>query len=94
MGRRAIDHGESHDSRRRAAGRKTFGLSRRDQDRPDIDFADSPSIAFEVKAVPAKVEPKKPFPWWIAAVAVLAIAVVGGLVWFLLPRTSGPFRTV
>lgn len=72
-------------------GRKTFGLRVVTEDRPDIDFADSPSIAFEVKAVPAKVEPKTPFPWWIAAVAVLAIAVVGGLVWFLLPTDK---RTV
>ena len=47
---------------------------------PDEEYADGPTVTFEVAA---SAPPKKPFPWWIVAVAggVLVIAV-GAIVVF------------
>ena len=53
---------------------------------PDEDFAEGPTVSFEVPA-PA---PKKPFPWWIVAVAAAVVLVIGGLTAYLMMREPAP----
>ena len=72
-------------------GRKVFTLRVATERDPDNDFADSPTVAFEVKAPAPKAEPKKPFPWWIpavAAVALVAAIIVGVVVWKFIPEDA------
>ena len=71
-------------------GRKIFTLRIATERDPDNDFADSPTVAFEIPEAAPKFEPKKPFPWWIAAVAAAALVVVGGVIWALLPKSRMP----
>lgn len=70
-------------------GKYAFRLRVYATDEPE-QFAESPAVAVQVPA-PAeprqKEEPKKPFPWWIVAVAV-AVLVIGGVVTAIL--ISGP----
>ncbi|HET8542681.1 MAG TPA: hypothetical protein VFL83_22595 [Anaeromyxobacter sp.] len=49
---------------------------------PDEEFTEGPSLSFKVAAVTEPV--KKPFPWWIVAVAAAVLLVGGGVAWFLL----------
>jgi hypothetical protein len=59
---------------------------------PDNDFVQSPAVALTIPppAVAPQV-PKKPFPWWIPAVAAALLLVVGGVVaYFVL--FAGPGR--
>jgi hypothetical protein len=54
---------------------------------PDEDFTEGPSVAFEVAPPPPK--PKKKFPWWILiVVGAVVLAIVTGVVVFLLVRGS------
>lgn len=55
---------------------------------PDEDYADGPTVTFEVSPTAA---PKKPFPWWIVAVAggVVVILVIAGLVFSKLKGGGG-----
>ena len=68
------------------AGRSSFRLDTVSARNPDEDFAESPTVSFEV---PAPV-PKKPFPWWIVAVAAAVVLVVGGLTNYLMMREPAP----
>jgi N-acetylneuraminic acid mutarotase len=43
---------------------------------PDDDFSEGPTVKFSVVAAAAPV--KKPFSWWIVAVAVAVVIVLGG----------------
>ncbi|MFT7224166.1 MAG: hypothetical protein ACI82Z_001719 [Cellvibrionaceae bacterium] len=46
------------------------------------DTVDSPTVSVTVK--PAKAENSKPFPWlWVLLGAILAIVVIGGIIWAL-----------
>jgi len=58
-----------------AAGNYTVRLDMVGVDNPDEDFTQGPSVTI---AVPAPLPVKKPFPWWIIAVAavVLILAIV------------------
>jgi hypothetical protein len=64
-----------------AAGNYTVRLDMVGVDNPDEDFTQGPSVTI---AVPAPLAVKKPFPWWIIAVIVVAlIAIV-----FLISRSG------
>src|SRR4051794_2350253 len=56
-----------------AAGKNSFRLDVVSVQNPDDDFAEGPTVFFEVAAPPPA---KKPFPWWIVAV-VAAVVVIG-----------------
>ena len=64
------------------AGKFSFRLDMVSAQNPDEDFAEGPTVSFEVPA-PA---PKKPFPWWIVAVAAAVVLVIGGLTAYLMMR--------
>ncbi len=60
-----------------AAGNYTVRLDMVGVDNPDEDFTPGPSVTF---AVPAPLPVKKPFPWWIIAIIVVLVLVVGFLI--------------
>lgn len=55
-----------------------FGLVVTDVANPDEHYDRGPSVAFTVAAVPVPV--KKPFPWWIVALAAGVVVIVGVVV--------------
>ena len=65
------------------AGEYVFHLDMLDTDRPDETYTVGPTVKLQV-AAPEKE--KKPFPWWIIAVAVGVLAVIGVAAFFLWPR--------
>lgn len=65
------------------AGKSGFRLDVVSTENSDEDFAEGPTIAFDV-APPA---PKKAFPWWIVAAAAVLVLVIGGAATYLLTRT-------
>jgi beta-lactam-binding protein with PASTA domain len=67
-------------------GSYRFRLDAVSEAAPDEDFTEGPWVAFEVA-----LQPKKPFPWWIVAVAagaVIFLILIGVIVW-LLVRDGG-----
>jgi beta-lactam-binding protein with PASTA domain len=55
------------------------------------NFTEGPTVSVEMPAPEAPVkkpdDAKKPFPWWIVAVAAAVLLLVGGLVvWLLVPK--------
>jgi hypothetical protein len=66
-------------------GRFTFGLDVVSVENPDEEFTQGPKVAAEIP----RVEVKKPFPWWILAVAAGLLLVLGLTAWLLL-RDKGP----
>ena len=57
-------------------------------DVPDEHFTVGPPVGFEVKSVEPVVD-GRPFPWWIVAVGVLVLLLVGGgLTWWLWPPSK------
>jgi len=50
----------------------------------DTDFTDGPEVTYAVAAAE-----HKPFPWWIVAAAVVLIAVVGSVVYFVSRPANG-----
>jgi hypothetical protein len=70
------------------AGKFSFRLDMVSAQNPDEDFAEGPTVTFEVPA-PA---PKKPFPWWIVAVAAAVVLIVGGLTAYLMMREPAPAK--
>jgi hypothetical protein len=50
-------------------------------DNPDEEYVEGPELSFAVAAAP----PKKPFPWWIPAVAAAALVIVVGGILVLRP---------
>ncbi|HEU5065264.1 MAG TPA: hypothetical protein VFT86_05185 [Gaiellaceae bacterium] len=72
-------------------GSYSFRLDAVSQADPDEDFTEGPWVAFEVAPPPAK----KPFPWWIVAVAAgIVLLIVIGIVVFLLVRDGDSKETV
>lgn len=61
-----------------APGTYAFRLNVVSVDNPDDDFAEGPSISFEV----AESAPKKGFPWWIPVAAVIVLGLGIGA-WFI-----------
>lgn len=62
--------------------------SQRSPEAPDEHFTIGPPVGFEVKAVEPVTE-SAPFPWWIVAVGVLVLVLIGGgLTWWFWPRTT------
>jgi hypothetical protein len=57
-----------------AAGDYTFRLDVVDLANPDDNFSEGPTVKF---VVPAPVPTKKPFPWWIVAVVVAILILIG-----------------
>jgi hypothetical protein len=57
-----------------AAGDYTFRLDVVDLANPDDNFSEGPSVKF---VVPAPVPVKRPFPWWIIAVIIGILILVG-----------------
>jgi hypothetical protein len=51
---------------------------------PDEHYARGPSVAFT--AAPAPVPVKKPFPWWLVALAAGVLIIIGGVVAILSAR--------
>ena len=65
-----------------------FRLDLAREDLPDEDLTQGPRLTFQVP----EAEPKPAFPLWVIPVVLGAIAVVGGVIAFLVlrPRTAGP----
>ena len=57
-----------------SAGDYTFRLDVVDLANRDDDFSEGPTIKF---VVPAPVPVKRPFPWWIVAVIVGILILIG-----------------
>ena len=74
-------------------GRYSFRLRAYDSDDPERS-AESPAVAAEVPTPVVKTTvtetPKKPFPWWIVAVAAVVLVIGGGVTWYLLSGTKVP----
>jgi eukaryotic-like serine/threonine-protein kinase len=78
-----------------APGNYRFKLLVYSTDDPGEDFDESPSVVASVTAAPAPEEPEqpapkppepqKPFPWWIVAVAGVAVIVIGVLAFVFWP---------
>lgn len=66
------------------AGRYSFRLDMVGVDNPDEDFVQGPSVSF---TVPAPIPVKKPFPWWIIAVAA-ALLIIGIVAFFLIKNSQ------
>jgi hypothetical protein len=67
-------------------GAYSFHLDARDLANPDEDYAQGPSVAFQVAQAPPP-PPPPPFPWWIIAV-IVAVVVVVGVIPFLVLRNN------
>ena len=71
-----------------AAGNYPFRLRVVAVNDPDNDFADGPATTAEVAA---GVVPKPPKMWLWIVLAVVLLAVIGGVLWFVLkPKPDGP----
>ncbi len=66
-----------------AAGRYNFRLDAISVAEPDEDYTEGQTVAIEVAA--PKPESPKRFPWWIPAVIVLVLLIIGAVVWMALP---------
>lgn len=49
----------------------------------DVDFTEGPDVSYAV--TPAQ---RHPFPWWIVAAAVVVLAIVGGVVYAVMPKST------
>jgi eukaryotic-like serine/threonine-protein kinase len=67
------------------AGSYNFRLDMVGVDNPDEDFIQGPGVVFQVPE--PIVEVKKPFPWWIVAVAAAVIVVAAVGAYLLWPRS-------
>jgi hypothetical protein len=65
-------------------GSYSFGLVVASVSNPDEHYDRGPSVAFSVVAAAAPV--KKPFPWWLVALAAGVVIIVGGVVAILSSR--------
>jgi hypothetical protein len=55
------------------------------EDDPDNDFVKGPNVAFDIAPWKEAAKPKpQAFPWWIVAVAVVLVIVVGGIIAYLM----------
>jgi hypothetical protein len=68
-------------------GSYSFHLDARDLANPDEDYAQGPSVAFQVAQAPPP-PPPRPFPWWIIAVIVALVVVVGVILFLVLRNTT------
>jgi hypothetical protein len=68
-------------------GSYSIRLRAAEESLPDENWVESPSVVFEVAQV---AQPAKPaFPWWIIAVVLAVLLIVGGVIAFLLLRPKG-----
>lgn len=58
----------------------SFSLIAALADNPDIDFTEGPTVTYAVSGS------RPPFPWWIVIIAVVIIAIVVGVIWFVTHR--------
>jgi hypothetical protein len=65
------------------AGKGSFRLDMVSAQNPDDDFAEGPTITFEVPAPAVKA----PFPWWMVIVAATVVVIIGGLAAYLMRST-------
>lgn len=79
-------------------GNYSFRLDMAGVDNPDEEFVQGPSVAFEV---PVPKPAPRPLPWWVPAIVIGVVLVVGGVVAILLSRpgavpapTSTPAATI
>jgi hypothetical protein len=72
-----------------AAGKGSFRLDMVSAQNPDDDFAEGPTVTFEIP--PPVVKPS--FPWWIVIVAATVVLIVGGLAAYLMMRKPAPQTT-
>lgn len=70
------------------AGTYRFHIDMVGVENPDEDYTAGPVVSFDVPKVDAP-QPK-PFPWWIVAVALIGLIVVGGTVFFLTQGGTPP----
>lgn len=68
-----------------APGKYPFRIDVVSTAKPDEDFTEGPSVVFTVQ--PSKAPAKKPFPWWILAVAAVVLTVGGVFAWLLFFRS-------
>ena len=67
------------------AGKYTFRLVVVSVQNPDEDYAEGPTVQFEVKQ---QAVPKKPFPWLILAVVGAALLIIVAVVLYLVLRNK------
>jgi hypothetical protein len=69
-------------------GNYTFRLDALSVQNPDEDYAQGATVAFTVR----EAKKKKPFPWWIVAVAAVVLVAGGITTWLLLrkPQPTSP----
>jgi PASTA domain len=69
------------------AGTYAFRLDEVGVDNPDEEYAQGPTVAFEVVPRPPPPPPAAPrVPWWIIVAAVVAVLVLAAIVAFVLVR--------
>jgi hypothetical protein len=66
------------------ASSTTMRLNMIGVENPDEDFTRGPTVTIEVPAAPVPV--KRPFPWWIVAVVVVILVIIGSISGWLLSR--------
>jgi beta-lactam-binding protein with PASTA domain len=64
-------------------GNYNFRLDVASVSNPDEDYTEGPAIKIEVKQT---VPPRPPFPFWIIPVIVVGLAVIGVVIWLMLPK--------
>lgn len=76
------------------AGKYGLRLKVAAEEDPDTDFAEGPTVGFDLAAPPVVVTPHKPFPWWIVAVAAVLVLVAAGVGGFFIWKGMGSDRPV
>jgi hypothetical protein len=71
-------------------GSYSFRLDEVGVENPDEQYAQGPSVAFEVPAPPPPPPPPPAIPWWIFVVIAAVVLAIAGIVAFLLLRNVTP----
>jgi hypothetical protein len=70
------------------AGTYRFHVDMVGVDNPDEDYTEGPVVSFDVPKVDAPQT--RPFLWWIVAVAIIALVVMGGTIFLLTRGETNP----
>ena len=73
------------------AGEYSFRLDIVDVADPDDNFSEGPTVQF---SVPTAAPKPKPFPWWIVAVVIAALLLIGGAVYGIVHAVQTTSPTV